>query len=239
MGRVNIIEKGLAKKAQLDTVMPGERITVTPDILMLSGDSILSIIEEFYELGYGIVHCATSTFIIQDSFNISEEIALFSAKHGVNLLKQNVGFITEQDPLTDKIITGIERREIGEFGAFGSIALHVSPATMAKCLGTGKIELTVPETIYIEMNGLLSGNQKVEGICAYLNDYFNDSLVGYGIILGGESLNHLDDEAKRRLTTFLYELGGAIAMISPSGPLGQVESAVKIKTHQITDRNRV
>lgn len=237
---MNIIEKGLAKKAQLDTVMPGERITVIPDILMLSGDSIVNIIEEFYELGYGIIHCASSTFIIQDPFNISGEIALFSAKHGVKLLKQNVDFISEQDSLTEKVITGIERREIGEFGAFGSIALHVSPATMAKCLGTGKIELTVPETIYIEMTGLLlSGNQKVERLCAYLNDYFNDSLVGCGIILGGESLKQLDEEEKRRLTTFLYELGGAIVMISPSGPLGQVESAVKIKTQQITDRNRV
>lgn len=239
MGKVNIIEKGLAKKAQLDSVMPGERITVFPDILLLSGESILSIIEEFYEVGYGMVHHPSSTFIIEDTLNKREEIVFFSSKHRVKLLEQKADLFTQQDSWADRVITGIERREIGEFGALGAIALNISPATMTKCLGTGKIELTVPETIYIELNGIMSGNQKVERLCDYLMDYFNDSLVGYGIILGGASLNQLDDEEQNRLTTYLSKLGGAITLISPSGPLGQVESVVKIKTNQIPDRNPV
>jgi homoaconitase/3-isopropylmalate dehydratase large subunit len=237
MGWVNIIEKGLAKKAQQDHVFPGERISLVPDILLLSGNSILSIIEEFYELNYDKVLQSSATFISKNRLNDSGEINTFSEQYGVE------EFEPEEEPLhlgslSEKVITGVEGK-IGAFGAYGAIPLKVSPAAMAKCLGVGTIELTIPDTIYIELNGELNGNQKVEMLCDYFNDYFHDSLIGYGIILGGKALNHLNIEEKRRLTTFLYELGGAIGVISPSGPLGQVESVVKIKTLQIPDKNTV
>ncbi len=235
---MNIIEKGLAKKAQVDTVMPGDRITVVPDALMISSDNILSILEEFSDLGYEKIHQASGIFITVKSNSINEEINFFVAKYGAKLLARKNDLQSHQALLKEKVIISVEK-EIGEYGAFGAIPLKVSPATMVKCLGTGKIELTVPETVYIEMNGSISGSQKVERLCDYLNDYFNDSLIGSGIILGGEIINQLDEGAKRRLTSFLYELGGALATISSSGPFGQVESVVKIRAHQIPGINRV
>ncbi|MBY0095620.1 hypothetical protein [Mesobacillus maritimus] len=229
---MNIIEKGLAIKAQQDHVFPGERISLVPDILLLSGNSIFSIIEEFYELNFSKVLQPSATFISQNRLDDSVEINTFSEKYGVVLLEPEEEHHLNLS-LREKVITGVEGK-IGAFGAFGAIPLKVSPAAMAKCLGVGTIELTIPETIYIELNGELNGSQKVERICNYLYDYFHDSLIGYGVILGGEALNQLNVEEKRRLTTFLYELGGAIGVLSPSGPLGQVESVVKIKTHQIS-----
>lgn len=242
MGWVNIIEKALAKKAQLDSVIPGERIRFVPDILLLSGDSILSIIEEFYDLEYEKVLQPSSTFIVQNPLNNSVEVICFREKYGVKMLEPEstlaIQVELQVESLKEMVITGVEG-EIGAFGSTGAISVKVSPATMAKCLGKGIIEFTIPETIYIELNGVLNGKQKVERLCDYLMDYFNDSLVGYGIILSGEALEQLDIEEKRKLTTFLYELGGAIGMISPSGPLGQVESVVKINALQIPDRNSV
>jgi homoaconitase/3-isopropylmalate dehydratase large subunit len=238
MGWVNIIEKCLAKNAQLDLVIPGERISLVPDILLLSGDSILSIIEEFYELEYKRVFHPSSTFIVQNRVTNNVEVVCFSEKYGVELLESGENLLLQMESIKEKVITGVNG-EIGSFGSTGAIPFKVSPAAMAKCLGMGTIELTIPETIYIELNGLLKGKQTAERICDYLMDYFHDSLVGYGIILGGEALSQLDIEEKRRLTTFLYELGGAIGMISPSGPLGQVESVVKIKTLQIPDKKRI
>ncbi|WP_404332599.1 hypothetical protein [Mesobacillus maritimus] len=235
---MNIIEKALAKKAQLDSVIPGERIRFVPDILLLSGDSILSIIEEFYDLEYEKVLQPSSTFIVQNPLNNSVEVICFSKKYGVELLERESTVSIQVESLREMVITGVEG-EIGAFGSIGAISVKVSPAAMAKCLGKGTIEFTIPETIYIELSGVLNGKQKVERLCDYLMDYFNDSLVGYGIILSGEALEQLDIEEKRKLTTFLYELGGAIGMISPSGPLGQVESVVKINTLQIPDKNSV
>jgi homoaconitase/3-isopropylmalate dehydratase large subunit len=238
MGWVNIIEKGLAKKAQLDLVIPGERIRLVPDVLLLSGDSILRIIEEFYELEYDKVLHSSSTFIFQNTSLNSAEVVCFSEKYGVELVEHESALPIQVETMKEKVFTGVEG-EIGAFGAYGAISLKVSPAAMAKCLGVGTIEFTIPETVYIELNGRFNGNQKVERLCEYMMDYFNDSLVGYGIILGGEALKQLDLEEKSRLTTFLYELGGAIGIISPSGPLGQVESVMKIKTFQIPDKNSV
>ncbi|MGM0903224.1 MAG: hypothetical protein ACQEXB_19260 [Bacillota bacterium] len=235
---MNIIEKALAKKAQLDSVIPGERIRFVPDILLLSGDSILSIIEEFYDLEYEKVLQPSSTFIVQNPLNNSVEVICFSKKYGVELLERESTVSIQVESLREMVITGVEG-EIGAFGSIGAISVKVSPAAMAKCLGKGTIEFTIPETIYIELSGVLNGKQKVERLCDYLMDYFNDSLVGYGIILSGEALEQFNIEEKRKLTTFLYELGGAIGMISPSGPLGQVESVVKINTLQIPDKNSV
>jgi len=235
---VNIIEKGLAKKAQQDHVFPGERISLAPDILLLSGNSILSIIEEFYELNHRKVLHPSATFILQNRLDERDEINTFSEKYGVVLLEPEEEHHLHLVSLSEKVITGVEGK-IGAFGAFSAIPIKVSPAAMAKCLGEGTIELTIPETIYIELNGELNGSQKVERLCDYLKDYFHDSLIGYGVILGGEALNRFDIEEKRRLTTFLYELGGAIGVISPSGPLGQVESVVKIKTYQISRKYTV
>ncbi len=52
IGSVNIIEKSLAKKADLDTVTPREWVKLEPSAIYISEKSAVSVINEFYELGY-------------------------------------------------------------------------------------------------------------------------------------------------------------------------------------------
>lgn len=238
---MNVIEKNLARCSQLDQTAPGERNLLTPDILFLSGENNLNIIRNFYELGYKAIEHPCCMIMANETDMAAEhwsEIRQFSNANGlpiihgtnkIQVLKRQVGL------LEGKVIAGVDDR-VDELGALGSIPIKISPVGMAQCLATGKMQMTIPESIYVELSGRFKGCADVDAICDYLRGYFNDSLAGWGIILGGEGINQLDERERVSLIKQLDELGGTVAIISPSGPLGQVESVVKIKAQHILNQ---
>lgn len=238
---MNVIEKNLARCSQLDQIAPGERNSLTPDILFLSGEDILNIISNFNELGYKAIEHPCCMIMANETdmssehwseirqFSIANSLPIINGTNRIKVLKRQVGV------LGGKVIAGVDD-QVGELGALGSIPIKISPAGMAQCLATGKMQMTIPESIYIEVSGRFKGCADVDAICDYLRGYFNDSLAGWGIIFGGEVISQLDERERVSLINQLDELGGTVAMIAPSGPLGQVESVVKIKAQHILNQ---
>ncbi|MFC0274390.1 hypothetical protein ACFFIX_23880 [Metabacillus herbersteinensis] len=239
---MNIIEKNLAQKANLDTVIPRERVILEPSFMFISENSALSVINEFRDLGYQKVLYPSQTIFELDPdipFNQRTEMKDFCDVNGLKILDKCGSFLSDlligkQNNLHDLVVAGVDR-SIGVLGAFGAVPLIISPSSMARCLGTGKVEMIIPETVYIEISGFLKSGANAEGICDYLLDYFEDSLVGCGIIVGGNTIEQLDHEGRGRITRFIHDSGGALGIISPDGPNGQVESVVKIKAHCIPE----
>jgi homoaconitase/3-isopropylmalate dehydratase large subunit len=239
---VNIIEKSLAERANLDKVIPRDRVTIEPSVLFISEKSAIRVRNEFLELGYQkILHPSQAIFTCEseapsNQFKVAENV------FDLNWLKvreKNERFLVEffneeQDVLNKLVVAGVDS-QISILGAYGIIPLIISSTAMACCLGTGKIEIVIPETIYIEINGFLKNGANAESICDYLLDYFKDSLVGCGIIIGGNTVERLNQEERRIITRFINSSGGVLGIISPKGPLGQVESVVKIQANHIPE----
>ncbi|SEN25269.1 Aconitase family (aconitate hydratase) [Mesobacillus persicus] len=238
---MNIIEINLARCSQLDQTAPGERNLLTPDILFLSGENSLNVIRNFCELGYKAIEHPRCMIMANETAIASEhwsDIRQFSNAKGLPIIHgtNRIQVLKKQvDLLEGKVIAGVDDR-VAELGALGSIPIKISPAGMAKCLATGKMQMTIPESIYVELSGRFKGTADVDAICDYLRGYFNDSLAGWGIIFGGEVISQLDEGERVSLIKQLDELGGTVAIISPSGPLGQVESVVKIKAQHILNQ---
>ncbi|RFU65249.1 aconitase family protein [Peribacillus glennii] len=237
---MNIIEKAIAIQANLDIVTPGERLTIEPRFLFITGKNAMNVIREFIELGYKkVLNPSRAIFTSETDTPFSElsKMKNFCDEHGVSLLEK--GEIYTIDAMDGKysnlqgyVVAGIDSF-IGRFGAQGAIPLLVTLRAMADCLGTGKVELAVPEMVYIEVDGALNAGVTAEKMCSYLLDYFNDSLAGYGIIIGGKTVEQLDETGRRVLARFIYESGATLGIISSGGPFGQVESVMKIDARSI------
>lgn len=237
---MNIIEKNLAKKANLDTVIPRERITIEPSGLIILGEEAAHVINSFNEFGYKNVLFPSRVIFIGDAK--AEKESTKTAKHFCKVHdlayveNQNQfidQFVCDKKPILNKLVIAGGDSYIGALGAYGCISILASSASIAQCLSTGKLHALVPESIFIEMNGDVSQDAGADSICSYLQDFFGDSLVGCGIMIGGSAIQQLDDVRKRSIVRFLYEIGANICMVSPQGPMGQVESVIRVNARDI------
>ena len=242
---MNIIERILAEKANLPVVTAGDRVTLQPSVWYISEKNLLSIINNFYELGFERVKSTDVIVEMEQEGATSEqkEMENFCKLQGVKVVLKGSDDCCEilaknQYNLNELVVVGNDK-SIAAVGEHGAIAHIVSNSTMAKSLGTGKVETVVPEVIYIDIIGNFSQGVRQSSIGSYLIDYFRDSLIGTGIIVGGSAIEDLTQEGKTSITTFFQLAGISFGIISPYGPQGQVDSVIKIKAHMIYLNNTV
>lgn len=226
---MNIIEKRIAELANLPSVSPGDKIELTPDWKLISGKSSHSVFKAYWNQGYEKVTNPAKTFF--SVTGTEEETTLkFCKENGIKLIdcEPEDYFRKEGFKQNGTVLAGIDQ-QIKCMGGNGAIAIVISPAAMADCLATSSFSLVIPDTMYIEINGPLSKQYTGEKLCSYLLDSFNDSLIGNAVILGGVVLDQLNIQDRKNLSYFFQLSGAAVGLISAEGPLGQVESVIKIK----------
>lgn len=228
---MNVLERLIAKKATLDLVLPGDQVEIQPDALYITSgmaNQFLSALEKKEN---------------RKSFRLERTIVSIDGNEETERLCKKYGTFPLNGPLTEKVlyeVTGEEEgfvvtthRNIYGLTESGFIPLHVSPLTMSQILISGTYELTVPETVYIDLIGTSKLVTDVQSLNLYLYDFFRDSLIGHGVILGGELVKQMTKEKRKQLANFFVLAKVSLGMISPSGPYGQVESVVKLN---ITER---
>lgn len=226
---MNMIEKRLAELANLPSVTPGDQIELTPEWKLISGKNSQSVFKAFWGQGYEKVTNPAKTFFSATGTE-EETILKFCKENGIKLIdcEPEDYFRKEGIKQNGTVLAGIDQ-QIKCMGGNGAIPIVISPAAMADCLATSSFSLVIPDTMYIEINGPL-GKQYTGGtLCSYLLDSFNDSLIGAAVILGGVVLKQLNNQDRKKLSNFFQLSGAAVGLISAEGPLGQVESVIKIK----------
>ncbi|MCS0673826.1 hypothetical protein [Cytobacillus firmus] len=226
---MNIIEKRLAELANLPSVTPGDQIKLTPDWKLISGQSSQSVLKAFRSQGYKKVTNPAKTFFSVTGTE-DENILKFCKEKGIKLIdcEPEDYFRKEGVKQNGIVLAGIDQH-IKCMGGNGAIPIVISPASMADCLATSSFSMVIPDTIYIEINGPVYEQYTGETLCSYLLDSFNDSLIGNAVILGGVVLEQLNNQDRKNLSYFFQLSGAAVGIISAEGPLGQVESVIKMK----------
>ncbi len=217
---MNLIEALIAKKAALDLVLPGDKVTMTPDIAYISSEYAEQVITSFYDTGYKNVARPERTLIVGHCSKAKQFCHETGILHVERKLDTNFLFdlTGEREGL---IVTADPNRY--DLSIDGYIALPVSPFVMAQTIATGTIDFIVPETVYIEM----AGTKKWTAESLY--ELFRDSLVGNAVIIGGKAVESVTKAEREELARFFRLVRASLGAISPSGPKGQVESVVKIK----------
>lgn len=237
---MNKIEKAIAEKANTNIVRPGDTIEVVPDIIYISEKQAANIIEELNRYNdLCMDHLAKVLFSIS-SVKSNKKVKLFAEKNNCGIHETVNGSLTsflneKWELIADSIIVGTDDSTM-IFGALQGVPIILSSMMLVDCLRSGRVSVTVPETIYIEINGdLASGKVSVDNIYRYLLEFFDDSLAGYAVVIGGNTINQLSIEDRMKVARVVSAAGGMVSMILPQGPLGQVEGVTKIDMDQIKE----
>lgn len=226
---MNLIEKRLAELASLPAVTPGDRIELTPDWKLISGKNSHSVFKAFWEQGYKKV-TNPETVLFSAAGEKEDYLLTFCKDSGISLIDcEPEDYFCKAGIKQDSAVLAGINQQIKQMGGSGSIPIVISPAAMADCLATSSFGMVIPDTIYIELIGAANQQYSGEALCSYLIETFHDSLIGNAVILGGALLEQLTKQERRNLSHFIPLSGAAVGVLSADGPLGQVESVIKIK----------
>lgn len=159
-GEQTIAQKILARASGKDSVAVGSGIEVEPDIVSTSVGSH-GVIDEFLKIGQGYVWNAGKIVITESGFGLnngSPSLGEFVRRQGIKTVYDLRDGHCSQVLLErghirpGQFIVGTESSVVG-LGAIGSLAISANAADTASLWAKGKIEITVPASIKIELVG--------------------------------------------------------------------------------------
>lgn len=140
---------------------PGERVKIAPDHIILNDGPAWEAIE-----GVDTVPCADRVTVYYDhdvpaglseTSAIFEKLWKFSQAHGIRFVQAvGVGYLDmlKQISAGQLVVSGGEHN--GIFGAKGAAGIHLDTHDLRKLLSTGEVEVTVPETLTVGVEGVLN-----------------------------------------------------------------------------------
>jgi homoaconitase/3-isopropylmalate dehydratase large subunit len=219
--------KLLARKAGLKTVEEGEVVTVEPD-LMVAVDNVGLAIDQFYNSGNTKVFDQSKVAIILDylltsePFNTANEhkkIREFAKKQGI-MMFYDIGWgISQQVVIEEGLILPGQlavgtNRHAAAYGCIGTYSTCVEPQTMANIWATGKIQLKVPPTTKIVINGHLHRGVTTSDIILKLSRDINKLAAGNRAVeFYGRTVSEMNVSRRITLTNFAIDAGAASAVV--------------------------
>ena len=221
-----IAEKIIAKSAGLEQVKIGDEVWVTPDRMSMNDTTgprrIASLVDDL-----GGLWDRDKVILASDHFtpagNIrqaeilkltrdwaqSQSIQNFYDSEGVlhNLILQ------EWLVLPGMLLVGADSHTLTA-GAIGALAVAVGSTELATVLATGKMWMSVPESVHIELSGGLSKLLDIRDITMkLLQDLKSDFALYSAIEYGGEFIEGLSLEDRLVLTNQGIEMGAKNAFV--------------------------
>ncbi|MBN1274493.1 MAG: 3-isopropylmalate dehydratase large subunit [Candidatus Aminicenantes bacterium] len=213
-------EKILGRKAGLE-VRAGEVVTVSPDYI-LSHDNTAAIIKEFEKLDISNVACPEKLVIILD------HVVPASAEKYAQNHKSIREFVEEQGiPHFYDVNNGICHQVFSEegfarpgglilgadshttsYGAFGAFSAGIGRSEVASIWATNEIWLRVPETIKIELKGILQpGVFPKDVILKIIGREGADRATYMAVEFGGEAAKNFSMSSRLTLANMAAEMG--------------------------------
>jgi 3-isopropylmalate/(R)-2-methylmalate dehydratase large subunit len=222
-------EKILAGKSERDKLVPGEIVTVSPDIIM-SHDNSAAISRTFRKIGVkkvvhpeGIViildHCvppANSTYA-ENHRTIRE----FVREQGIdNFYDINTGICHQVLPekgfaLPGRLILGSDSHTT-TYGALGAFAAGIGRSEAAAIWASGEMWLRVPETIKIDIKGKLPSQIYPKDIVLHIiGDIKADGALYKAVEFSGEAVFKMGIGGRMTLCNMAAEMGAKIGYVAP------------------------
>ena len=222
-------EKILALKSGKDSVVAGEIVTVSPDIVM-SHDNSAAIAKKFKQIGINKVkypekivipldHCvpaATEKYAANH-----KEIREFVQEQKIkNFYDINSGVCHQVLPEKGHILPGTlvlgADSHTTTYGAFGTFAAGIGRSEVASIWATDEIWLRVPETIKINIEGEIPPGIYPKDIILYIiGDLGADGALYKAVEFSGNVVKNMDIGGRMTLCNMTVEMGAKIGYVEP------------------------
>jgi len=223
------VEKVLARKAGLDSVVPGQIVTVRPDKL-LTHDNTADISQKFRRIGVSKVTDPGINVIVLDHVTPAAN-ETYATNH--QIIRQ---FVAEQNiPAFFDIGEGICHQVLPEqghawpgaviigsdshtptHGAFGAFSAGIGRTEAAAVMATGQIWLRVPESFQIVVNGKLPARVSAKDVVLHIiGDLRADGANYRSVEFAGETVREMSVASRMVLTNMAAEMGAKNAVVEP------------------------
>jgi len=222
-------EKILALKSGKKSVIAGEIVTVSPDIV-LSHDNTAAISKKFKQMGVKKVkhpekivipldHCvpaATEKYAANH-----KEIREFVQEQKIeNFYDINTGVCHQILPekghvLPGTLILGADSHTT-TYGAFGAFSTGIGRSEVASIWATDEIWLKVPETIKINIEGIIpSGVYPKDIILHIIGNLGADGVLYKAVEFGGKVVREMSISGRMTLCNMAVEMGAKNGYVQP------------------------
>jgi len=222
-------EKVLAGKAGLDSVVPGQIVTVRPDKL-LTHDNTAAISKHFHSIGVSKVADPNISVVVLDhvtpaaneTYAINHKITReFVAEQEIKAF-YDIGEGICHQVLPEKghawpgaLIVGSDSHT-PTHGAFGAFAAGIGRTEAAAVLATGTIWLRVPESLRIMVNGDLPPRVSAKDVVLrIIGDVGADGANYCSVEFAGETIRQMSVAGRMVLTNMAAEMGAKNAVVEP------------------------
>ena len=246
MGKT-FVEKILALKSGKKSVISGEIVTVSPDVVF-SHDNTAAISKKFAQIGVKRVKHPEKIVIVLDHCvpaatekyaTNHKEIREFVQEQKIkNFYDINTGICHQVLPekghvLPGTLILGADSHTT-TYGAFGAFSSGIGRSEVASIWATDKIWLKVPETIKINIEGTIPpGVYPKDIILHIIGDLGADGVLYKAVEFSGKVIKEIDISGRMTLCNMAVEMGAKNGYVQPDEKTIEWLSSRTIKKYEI------
>jgi 3-isopropylmalate/(R)-2-methylmalate dehydratase large subunit len=222
-------EKALARAAGLESVVPGQIVTVKPDRL-LTHDNTAAISAKFRQIGVEHMADAGISVIVLDHVTppANETYATNHKKIREFVLEQGITHFYDigegicHQVLPEKghawpggLIVGSDSHT-PTHGAFGAYAAGIGRTEAAAVMATGHIWLRVPESLRVVVSGTLPDRVSAKDVILHIiGDLSADGANYYSVEFAGPTVQEMSMASRMVLTNMAAEMGAKNGVVEP------------------------
>ncbi|WP_432409422.1 aconitase family protein [Wukongibacter sp. M2B1] len=202
----------------------GQTVTVKPDYLLLNDGASHKAVE-LVEENRGLANKDKVIIVIDhdvpagnsDSSAIFVKLVDFSKKYGVEFIQsEGIGYKVLLDKYVkpgEIVVSCGTHNSI--FGAVGALGFDVNTHIMSTLLMKGEYEITVPQTVAVELNGKLPKNTSaIDLFIKFLGDTVENNFAGRAIEFIGEGIKSLSKRERTVLCSMATRTGAYTAFVN-------------------------
>lgn len=224
-----IVEKIIARNIGVSSVKPGDIVTVSVDRVMLDDIMIPFIVEKFKEMGFSKVWDPEKVVLIYDHLvPASKQDDVRHYKIGDKFARDfGIEHVHRSDGICHQLMTEAGYVKPGNvvfgtdshtttYGCVGAFSTGIGYTEMAGILGTGTLWIKVPETIRIEIDGIMpKGVMSKDVILRIIGDLGADGATYRCLEFTGQAVENMTLSSRMTMANMAIEAGAKCAVFSP------------------------
>ena len=224
-----IIEKIIAHNVGVESVKPGDIVTVNVDRVMVDDIMMAFIVSKFEEMGFTKLWDPDKVVMIYDhfvpasqvddtrAFRIGDE---FAKKMGMKNVHRSDGIchqlMTEAGYVKPGDVVFGTDSHTTTYGCVGAFSTGIGYTEMAGILGTGELWMKVPETIKVTINGTLPEEVTSKDIILrIIGDLTAAGATYQALEFAGDTIDAMTVASRMTMSNMAIEAGAKCALFTP------------------------
>lgn len=231
-GELNLdvfLYKYLAKAAGLPYVFPGDPVEVEVDLALAHDGTGPKLLQAWAKQEGTMSDARRVLLTVDHAFpaptpqerSFQRQFAQFAKAQGCILYNHGEGVlhqvVAERASIWPGMIIAGADGHVATAGGYGALAFALTPEELVPVLTTGKLALTVPELLTVELTGEPQPGVLARDISLYLMGHLAAKMKGRAVALTGPLISGLSHSGRMSLCNILPETGAVTVTVLPEG----------------------